>query len=124
MRAKEFIEEGKGKGKLRRGFKQASPNAVAYSHLDNNNHPYLAYRFGIALAVSPQEDMAAKGPIGSEFTIVDYSDGDEQIRRGAEKILGVKSRTLTGKGSEELDSTETVSPVANWQKSPQNAKPK
>lgn len=122
MRAREFIDESRGKTPLRKGFKQASPNTVAYSHLDNNNHPYLAYRFGIALAVSPAEDMAAKGPIGSEFTIVDYSDADEEIRKGAEKLLGVKSRSLTGKGSAELDSVETKSPVADWQKSPQNKK--
>lgn len=124
MRAREFIKEGKGKTPLRKSFKKASPNTVAYSHLDNNNHPYMAYRFGIALAVSPNEDMAAKGPIGSEFAIIDYTDGDEEIRRGAEKLLGVKSKNLTGKGSKELDSTDTVSPVANWQNSSQNAKSK
>ena len=122
MRAREFIEEGKTP--LRKSFKKASPNTVAYSHLDNNNHPYLAYRFGIALAVSPSEDMAAKGPIGSEFSIVDYSAADEKIRKGAEKIMGVKSKSLTGKGSEEMDTVGTLSPVANWMNPPKEKKAK
>lgn len=123
MRINELLNEmNQKREKLRKGFSQASPNHTSYDSLDNNNHPYMAYRFGIALAVSPDQDMDPRGPIGSDFQIIDYSDADAEIRRGAEKIMGLKPSRSTGKGSDELDSTDTVSPVADWQKSDKKKK--
>jgi hypothetical protein len=78
-------------------------NLTIYDQLDNNNNPYLAYRFGIALAGSPNEDMDKRGAIGSDFVMADYTDADTEIRLGAEKVMGVKSTKSTGKGSQELD---------------------
>lgn len=122
MKIKEIVAEGQGK--LRKSFTQATPGTVAYDALDNNNHPYLAYRFGIALAVSPNDQMDSHGPIGSDFAVVDYSKGDEEIRRGAEKILGVRSKKLSNKGSKETDTTGTQSPVAQWMKPTKKTKKK
>ena len=114
MRAKEFIPEGKERKELRKGVKQSMSNLTVYNQLDNNNHPYLAYRFGMALAGSPDDDMDKRGPVGSDFVVTDFSDADTAIRKGAERIMGVKPSMTTGKGSEELDDTiiNKVSPVA------------
>lgn len=115
MRAKEFINETKDRKPFRKGVKQSMSNLRGYDSLDNNAQPYLAYRFGIALAGSPDNDdnMYKKGPLGSNFTMVDFSDGDAEIRRGAEKKIGVKSSSTTGKGSQEVkELVNTVSPVA------------
>ena len=105
MRAKEFIPEGRERKALRKGVAQSMSNLTVYDQLDNNNNPYLAYRFGIALAGSPSEDMDKKGAIGSDFVMADYTDADTKIRRGAERVMGVRSTKSTGKGSHELDDT-------------------
>ena len=114
MRAKEFIPEGKDRKELRKGLAQSMSNLTIYDQLDNNNNPYLAYRFGIALAGSPHEDMDKRGAIGSDFVMADYTDADTVIRKGAERVMGVRSTKSTGKGSQELDDSiiNKVSPTA------------
>lgn len=102
MRAKEFIPEGKDRKPLRKSISQSMSNLTSYDQLDNNNNPYLAYRFGIALAGSPTDDMPKKGPIGSDFVMADYTEADTEIRKGAERVMGVTSSRTTGKGSKEL----------------------
>lgn len=109
MRAWEFINEDRGP--LRKALVNAIPNLTTYDQLDNNNHPYLAYRFGVALAPAPADMGHSEGPIGSRFTMIDYSDGDAKIRKAAEKKMGIKSSTGTGAGSEELNSINTQSPI-------------
>lgn len=110
MRASEFVNEDKKP--LRKALVQAAPNLTTYDTLDNNNHPYLAYRFGVALAAAPDDRGYAEGPIGSRFTMVDFSDGDTEIRKAAEKKMGIKNSTATGKGSEELNTINTQSPIS------------
>lgn len=115
MRAREFVNEERERKPLRKGVRQSLPNLTSYHQLDNNNQPYLAYRFGIALAGSPDNDdnMYKRGPIGSDFSMVDFSEGDAEIRRGAEKKMGVKPTRSTGKGSQEVDQlVNKISPVA------------
>ena len=114
MRAKEFIPEGRERKELRKGVAQSMSNLTVYDQLDNNNNPYLAYRFGIALAGSPTEDMDKRGAIGSDFVMADYTDADTAIRLGAERVMGIRSTKSTGKGSEELDDSiiNKVSPTA------------
>jgi len=112
MRAREFIPEGADRKPLRKSVTQSMPNLTSSGFLDNNNHPYLAYRFGVALAASPDPDnMHTEGPIGSDFTMVDFSEGDTEIRKVAAKRMGVNFDRGTGKGSEEVNTVNTVSPV-------------
>lgn len=111
MKINEIIAEGRDRKPLRKAAERALPNMTQYDTLDNNNHPYLAYRFGVAMASSPNGDMDKQGPIGSNFHTIDYTDGESQIRRGAEKIMGIKSSRSTGPGSEELDIVNLKSPV-------------
>jgi hypothetical protein len=114
MRAKEFIPEGNDRKTLRKGVAQSMSNLTIYDQLDNNNNPYLAYRFGIALAGSPNGDMDKKDAMGSDFVMADYTDADTVIRKGAEQVMGVRSTKSTGKGSEELSGSiiNKVSPTA------------
>ncbi len=117
MRAREFIPESKKA--LRKSVKQSMPNLTTSSDLDNNNHPYLAYRFGVALAASPDTaGVHDQGPIGSNFAMVDFSEGDTEIRQAAAKKMGIKFDKGTGKGSEELSDTviNKTSPVATVKK--------
>lgn len=116
MRAHEFINEGNHKSKLRKSASQSLSNLETWPELDNNNHPYLAYRFGVAMAGAPDEDMDRNGPIGSSFTTLGYTDADKEITDAAAKIMKVKSTKVSGKGSEELTSTNTVSPVPDRNK--------
>ncbi len=117
MRAKEFINETTKS--LRKSTKQSMPNLTVSKTLDNNNHPYLAYRFGVALAPSPEiENFDDHGPIGSNFAMIDYTDGDAEIRKAAAKRMGVKFDKGTGRGSEELSNSivNKISPVAKPKK--------
>jgi hypothetical protein len=60
--------------------------------------------------------MYPKSSQGSDFTILDYTDAETEIRKGAEKVIGVKSSRSTGKGSEELPTVNATSPVAKPKK--------
>ena len=112
MRAKEFINE-RAEKPLRKSAKASISGLHKNPHLDNNNNPYLAYRMGVAMAGAPDVIIDKSGPLGSSFITTDYTDGETKIRQAAEKMLGVPSKEVTGKGSEEMkDVVNTVSPVA------------
>lgn len=108
MKITEIINEAK---KFRKAFHDASPDTETYRDLDNNNSPYLAYRFGIALAGAPDEKMDREGPVGGQFTTIGYSDADREILDGAKKLMGIKGSKQSSKGSKELNSTHAISPV-------------
>jgi hypothetical protein len=110
------VSLSEAKTQLKNSVKDATPGMHSYSHLDNNNHPYLSYRFGVALARSPASNLPQEGPLGSKLVMIDYSDGDKEIRKSAEKSFGVKSSSCTTAGSKELPSTNSKSPVAKRNK--------
>lgn len=110
MKINEIVSESKGK--IRKAAREALPDLKSYPFLDNNNHPYMAYRFGIALASSPRDVTDTEGPIGSEFTTIGYSDADQEIIDHAAKQFGLKTRSHGGKGSKELATVNKSSPVA------------
>jgi hypothetical protein len=117
MRAKEFVNESRKP--LRKSVKSSLPNLTSSSFLDNNAHPYLAYRFGLALAAAPDiHDFDDKSPMGSDLTMIDYSEGDAEIRKIASKRMGIKFDRGTGKGSKELPDSiiNKQSPVATPKK--------
>lgn len=107
MKVNEIVIEGK----LRKGARNATPDMQTWPALNNNNSPYAAYRFGIALAGSPDYGMDKSGPIGGDFTTVGYTDADKEILDGAAKIMGVASTQETSKGSKELDIIQKQSPT-------------
>lgn len=112
MKINEIILEAQ----LRKGARRAIPDMESYPKLDNNNSPYLAYRFGLELAGSPEGDVDKQGGFGSEFTTIGYSDADREIIDHAKKRFGIKSKKQSGKGSKELDKINKTSPVAKPKK--------
>lgn len=106
MKINEIVSEGQ----LRKAAKKAVPDMEKYQELDNNNSPYLAYRFGVALAVSPNTHMDQRGPIGGSFTTIGYTDADREIIDGAKKIIGVGSEQETSDHSTEMDVINKTSP--------------
>ena len=112
MKINEIITEGD----IRTGAKNALSNLQSFPHLDNNANPYLAYRFGIELAGSPDVDTDQRGGTGSEFVTIGYSDADDEIIAHAAKKFGLARKTHGGKGSVELDKVNKTSPVAQRKK--------
>ena len=107
------VHESASKTELRKGARLAASNLSVYAALDNNNSPYSAYRFGLAMAMAPDCDMAKRGPVGGQMMTIDYTDADAEIRKSAEKAMGVKATSQTGKESKEnTDVVNIVSPVA------------
>jgi hypothetical protein len=111
MKINEIITEAH-RGKLRKGAQTATPDMQTWPDLNNNNSPYAAYRFGMALASSPhfETDMHKNGPIGGDFTTIGYSAADKAILDAAAKKMGVLATQQTGSGSRELDSVSKHSP--------------
>jgi hypothetical protein len=116
MKINEIVSEGLAREKMRPMHSQALDNLTQYDALDNNNNPYLAYRFGVALAGSPSGDIDQRSTIGSNFHMIDYSAADEEIRKGAERVMGIKPSRSTGSGSAELASVNKTSPVSKPKK--------
>lgn len=114
MRAKEFVIERKES--LDPVPKKAIPNVHQYSDLDNSS-PYHSYRFGVALAGMPDYPAALEGPFQQKLITIGYTDADEEIIKATGKHLGFQGVVITSKTSKELPDTNTVSPVANWNKS-------
>ena len=110
MKIIEIISEGT----IRKNHEAASPGASIFPALDNNNSPYLAYRFGVALASSPDfdKDMDVSSAVGSQFELISYTDADDKIADAASKKIGVTRKQLAKKGSTETSAIHTTSPVA------------
>lgn len=110
MRAKEFINENK----LSDNAANAIPGAKSWPELDNSS-PYHGYRFGVALAGSPTENMDRDGPVMQKMVTVSYTDADEEIVNAAGRKMGFKSKNLTTRDSTETD-VNSASPVAKKKK--------
>lgn len=108
MKITEIITEAT---KLRKGAQRATPDMQSWPALNNNNSPYAAYRFGIALAGSPDQTMDKNGPIGGDFTTIGYTSADQEILDAAATAMGVTPKQQTSKTSLELDSVQKNSPV-------------
>jgi hypothetical protein len=112
MRAREFINEVKTKrSKLKKAQSRTIPNLETWPELNNNNSPYLAFRYGVAMAGAPAGTMDPSGPIGGDFTTIGYTDADKEIMRAAAKTMGINAVAKSSSKSEEPKSTNSVSPV-------------
>lgn len=112
MKINEIVTEAK----LRKGARRAIPGLESYPHLDNNSNPYLAYRFGLELAGSPDRNVDEQGGWGSEFATIAYSDADREIIDHAKKKFGIPTKKQSNKKSSELDKVNKTSPVAQRKK--------
>jgi hypothetical protein len=116
MKIRELLEASETRSKLRTGLEQGTPGLSIYHDISNNSKPYTAYRFGVAMAGSLEQEMSPHGPIGSDFTVIDYTKEDEKIRKAAEKMMGIKPTMSTGRGSLELNKVNSTSPVPDRNK--------
>ena len=85
-----------------------------------NTDTYMHLRYGMALAAAAaqQDDEWEQESAWSEnFITLSYTDAEQAIVDGADKLMGVGGVTLTGR-SRERDDVGTKSPVADtsWRK--------
>ena len=109
MRFSEIVES-RGKGKLPKNSRYGIPGAKIWPELDNSS-PYHAFRFGVAMAGSPDKDMPKDGPTGQKMVTLSYTPEDEEIAASAGRKLGFKSQQLTPNGSNEMPHINKTSPI-------------
>lgn len=105
MRAKEFITERKFPER------KSSTMAATYAFPTMPSaNPYLAYRFGMAMADHTIDH--AEGPTKQNAVIVAYTPEEEEIIRAGERQTGHKGLLVADKKSHEPKDTGNESPVA------------
>ena len=72
-------------------------------------NPYLAYRFGMAMA---NHLVNSEGPSGQGAVIVAYTPEEEEIIKGAERTTHHRGKLLADRSSHEPSNTNLSSPVA------------
>ena len=79
---------------------------------------YHKYRLGVMMAGAPDfsHDYDQTGQFVDDMVTIGYSKADQEIIDTANKKFGYTPKTVSEKGSHELDSTGTLSPVAQWNK--------
>lgn len=103
-------------GKLRVATQRAIPNLQVWKDLDNNNSTYAGYRYGVALAGAPADNMDKRGPVGGRMVTIGYTDADVEIQRKAAIAMGVTPAKHGSNKSEELPDVNTKSAVATFKK--------
>ena len=107
MRANEFIfesEDDHTDHKIRDRAKEAIPGAKIWPALSNANNPYAAYKYGVALAVAPDQTMPKTGEIGPNFITVAYTDVCEKTIEAAAKNMGITGSHRSEEHTSELQS--------------------
>jgi hypothetical protein len=120
MRINELITEMKN-GKITKRQQQATRGLNTYKSGERADNTYTSYRLGMAVAGANGKDpieMNGKSWAGTIKTTHPYSQEEQEMLKQAYKVVGANYQDVN-KGdmeSQELDSTYTVSPVANWMK--------
>ena len=109
MKITEIIVESSGQLKLRKDAESAIPGLQGWPDLDNGNVPYLQYRFGMALAGSPDVDTKELGPFAGLFHSIAYTEADQAILDGAAKILNFEPIQKSSRPSMETDDVQKKS---------------
>jgi hypothetical protein len=128
MRAKEFINEVKD-AKMSNRQQKSTRGVNTFSDAERWNADYVAYRLGMAVASTDgtnAPNVDRKSWIGKSKAAFPYTPQEQEMLNQAYKAVGAKVIDLNhgDMDSDELDSTNCVSPVADWTKSPQNKKSK
>ena len=118
MRAKEFINEA-SQGKIAHIDQKPSKGINTYSDAEFWNSDYVAYRLGMAVACTDgkvEPWMPATSWIGKSKATFPYTKEEQEMLKKAYKAVGANYQDVN-KGdmeSKELESTDTVSPVAKF----------
>jgi hypothetical protein len=107
MKINEIIREAS----MNKNSREAIPDMETWPQLDNNNSPYAAYRFGVAMAGAPDMKTDKRGPIGGKLITIGYTEADDEILKAAAKEMGVAPQRETERGSTEREFVNTTSPV-------------
>lgn len=118
MRYKEFIVE-KTIGKIKKRQQQSTRGLNVYRDGERANSDYTEYRLGLALACSNGKDpidVDAKSWYGKRKVTLPYTDEEQEMLKQAYEVVGASWEDLNhgDLDSEELKSTNTVSPISNW----------
>jgi hypothetical protein len=120
MRINELLTEVKA-GKMSKRQQQSTRGVITFSDSERWNADYVAYRLGMAVAgcdgITPP-DMDPKSWIGKNKAAFPYSQVEKDMLTLAFKTVGAHAEDLNHGDidSDELDSTNNVSPVADWMK--------
>jgi hypothetical protein len=120
MRAREFITEKKN-GRITKRQQQSSRGINTYGDSEHVSGDYTSYRLGMAVAGADGKtpvNIDSKSWAGKKKTAHPYSQIEQDMLKDAYKAVGAEYTDLNhgDMNSDELDSTNTVSPVANWMK--------
>ena len=121
MRAYEFISETKA-GKMSKRAQQSSRGINTYGDQERMNGDYVGFKLGQAMAMSDGSnktlDIDGKSWYGKKKTVHPYSDVEQRMFDQGARAVGASSNDMN-KGdmkSRELDNTNNISPVNNWNK--------
>jgi hypothetical protein len=128
MKIQELLSEASQR-KMSKRQQQSTRGVNTFSDAERWNADYVAYRLGMAVASTDgtnAPNMDAKSWIGKSKAAFPYTPQEQEMLNQAYKAVGAKVIDLNhgDMDSDELDTTNCVSPVADWQKSPQNKKSK
>lgn len=120
MRAKDFIVE-KTQGKITPRQQKATVGLNKITDGDRWNSDYKAYRLGLAVAVCDGKNMPDvdfESWVGRWKTTHPYTQQEQDMLKLAYKATNVTYQDVNNGDlrSQELDSTNTVSPVSDWMK--------
>jgi hypothetical protein len=128
MKIQELLSEAV-QGKMTKRQNQSTRGVNTFSDAERWNADYVAYRLGMAVASTDgtnAPNMDRKSWIGKSKAAFPYTPQEQEMLNQAYKAVGAKVIDLNhgDMESKELDTTNNVSPVADWQKSKQNTKSK
>jgi hypothetical protein len=128
MKIQELLSEAV-QGKMSKRQNQSTRGVNVFSDAERWNSDYVAYRLGMAVASTDgtnAPNMDRKSWIGKSKAAFPYTEQEQEMLNQAYKAVGAKVIDLNhgDMDSDELDTTNNVSPVADWQKSKQNTKSK
>ena len=119
MRAKEFINEGQGKGPMKKmdpTQKAAMKNAMTIPSMNmSTGSAYLGWRMGIALAGAPDypTKMEADNWIGGDPLLSTYTEEElEMVKAASLAVGGGEIQNWSGKRSQEIPEVNKTSIVA------------
>ena len=119
MRAQEFITEQRF-GKISKRAQQPSRGILTYGDEDHISGDYVSFKLGQAMAMADgtgkKLDMDGVSWYGKQKTVQPYSELEQNMFTQAAKAVGADYKDIN-KGdinSDELSSTNTVSPISNW----------
>ena len=103
------VHNGK-RNKIHDHHQAAIPGMVTIP--DWPGHYYDMYRLGVHMAGSPHNASEHQGFAANEMVLTQFTDVDTEMINHSAKALGVKLRSITKKGSQEVKDTNTTSTIA------------